>query len=245
MTAIANDTETTTATVAAALATYATKHDPLPSVGLLPRDGVVPQHEDAPPPPPPLPPLGDEVRRALAERNPLIGLIGVHPDADQPSLNEAQREEVGGLVATLLWLVEGGQPDDPRAELRAVYDRLSALLRRTVLGGEAVWPSPFWDTPAGHALYHAFAHVYGDDLMLNSDAEERYGLDLSRIGQVQRDGLMDYIENPYVAHHNQRRRRVTSDMVEAFLTAHPPKGPRPGTVGTPAERRRARRARLT
>ena len=228
-------------TAAAAIKAAAAVTDRWPSnPGLLPLAGDAPEDE-ATPPVAAVPPLGEDVKRALAERNPLVGLLGIPAGADQPSLSVAQREEIGGLFATLLWLVEGGAPEDPRRELREIYDRLSVLLRRTVLGGYAVWPSEFWDTPGGRILFHAFAAVYGDDLMLNSDAEERYGLDLSRIGQVQRDGLMDYIENPYVAHHNQRRRRVTDDMVGTFLSEHPPKGPRPGTVGTPAERRKARR----
>ena len=186
--------------------------------------------------------LGD-VKNALAERDPLVALLGVRPDGDHPTLSQEQREEVGGLFATLLWLQNGGVTEEPRQTLREVYKRLVVLLRTTVLGTKAPWPSSFWETTGGRILYHAFAFAYGDDLLLNSDVEERYELDLSRVGQVQRDGWMDYIENPYVAHHNQRRRRVTIDMVNDFMLMRPPKGRRPGTVGTPRERRQARRLR--
>ena len=55
------------------------------------------------------------------------------------------------------------------------------------------------------------------ELLLNQDVTKVLGIDLSRVGQVQRLGLLRYIENPWAMHRKQKRRRVTPQMAQRYL----------------------------
>lgn len=97
------------------------------------------------------------------------------------------------------------------------YHVLLATFCTSRYGLPTNWPEGFWDSTIGRFIYIAFWEAYGERLMLNQDVTKVLGIDLSRVGQVQRLGLLRYIENPWAMHRKQKRRRVTPQMAQRYL----------------------------
>jgi hypothetical protein len=133
-----------------------------------------------------------------------------------PELSDWERDNVSFVIDRL---VKVGTLPEKRAReqiVRMAYEMLQDTLCSSAFGIRTAWPEHFWDTLVGKLVYVAFYDAYGEDLLLNQDVAEALGLHLSRIGQVQRLGLLGYIENPWVAHRMQRRRRVAPYMIGQF-----------------------------
>lgn len=139
----------------------------------------------------------------------------------RPAPNESQRGLALAALKELTHILTLPE-QEKRTTISRVYKTLLGVYCSSALG--QVFPLPggedgIWEKRIGKLLYAAFAVAYGDDLLLNKQVEEATGKDLSRIGQLQRLGLLQFIENPWVAHQKQRRRRVSIDMLQEFLAA--------------------------
>ncbi len=188
----------------------------------------------------------EAVRRGLGDGTLLSEVYGLYLDApylveEIPFLDEEQGEIAAEQFRRLLTVIADDTLLDPsperevqaQVEVRAAYRALTGLFRTSSLGVRAHWPEAFWGTLAARLVYVAFYAAYGEHdpakgfphgLMLNKHVRALTELGLPRIGQVQRYGQLDYIENPWVTHMKQRRRRITPDMLREFLAAYPPSG---------------------
>lgn len=153
-------------------------------------------------------------REAIAEQ--VMELLG------NPSIGLPEQSRLKGQltnIALTLAALEAHAPAVRRSVLMEHYHLLRRLLRTSALGMPSAWPDGFWETTFGQLVYIAFYDAYGEDLLLNQDVAQLLHIDLSRVGQIERLGLLDFIENPWVSHRMQRRRRVSPDMIEEYRAA--------------------------
>ncbi len=188
----------------------------LPVVG---DDGRPYRGETAAPPPG----EAEAVRRAITG----TGFMGLADAAEQvfrladidfplfPAQDAYGRAKMA-VVQVISRLLSLSQAQHKRREVTECYHELRRVLCQSALGVQTGWPQGFWETLLGRLLYVAFYDAYGETLMLNQDVAKDLSIDLSRVGQIERLGLLAYIENPWVAHRMQRRRRVSPDMVADY-----------------------------
>ncbi len=168
------------------------------------------------------PPLGEveAVRRSVKAgvRDAVEQVLNLATDTPEFLASEpgAYHDVVAAMSQVVERLLNLSATKHRRQEVTECYNRLREMLCQSVLGMPTSWPQGFWETQLGRLLYVSFYEAYGESLLLNQDVAKELDIDLSRVGQVERLGLLPYIENPYVAHRMQRRRRVSPDMVEAY-----------------------------
>jgi hypothetical protein len=158
-------------------------------------------------------PPGDEARvvRGLFKSH-----DSAHEQVAQVFGRLARENDTAAVACASLAVVHSFPESKRKSSVEQVYAILRERYCTTPLGVTTGWPDGFWDTNVGKLIYVAFHDAYDEDLILNQDVAERLGIDLSRVGQIERLGLLHYIENPWVHHRMQRRRRVSPHELEAY-----------------------------